>query len=92
MNIRPKKESKPKFNKEKCNKCKYHGEGCGGYGVSDSKRDYKPVYCNYSGATGTTCLRHKSSNIIEDIRGKDYENCRLYKRGKPKRYSNISIN
>jgi hypothetical protein len=36
--------------------------------------------CNYSCVTGTTCL-HKTENGVEDRRGEDYNDCKLFLEG-----------
>ena len=75
--------SKPKFDKRKCLKCKYHGLGCGGYPVKVGFNGKSiPVFCNYS-LSERTCLRKQKDGQIIDIRGNDYNNCKLYEAGKP---------
>lgn len=69
---------KPKFNKRKCLKCKYHSAGFG-VPIRDGDKQLR-VHCNYS-ATGKTCLR-KTENGIIDTRGDDYNHCKLYVKGK----------
>ena len=73
--------SKPKFNKKKCLKCKYHGIGHNGYPVrlSGSIKSLR-VYCNYS-ITGSSCLKPISTYKTTDIRGEDYDNCLLFSPG-----------
>lgn len=77
---------KPKhFNRQKCIKCRYHGNGCGGYNatiIGKNGHHYtQSIYCNYSGITGKTCLQKDGS----DLRGTNYNKCQLYEKGKPPR-------
>ena len=64
------KEVKPKykFDKTKCRKCAYH-RVMQGFTI-----------CNYACVTGQTCL-HKTKNGVEDSRGDDYNNCKLFVEG-----------
>lgn len=73
--------AKAKFNKDKCLKCRYHGLGCNGHTVRIGTRAL-PVFCNYS-ATENTCLKKTEDGQIVDIRGDDYENCKLFVSKKP---------
>lgn len=76
--------SKPKFDKKKCLTCIYHGEGVG-YSVRVPNKDgtysLKVVNCNYAGVTGETCLKPAPNNEVIDLRGDDYDNCKLYEEG-----------
>lgn len=71
---------KAKFNKNKCATCQYRGIGSVGYPVRINDMSVR-VYCNYSGITNVTCLRPASSTEVVDLRGEDYNNCKLYKEG-----------
>ena len=73
---------KPKFDKKKCAKCKYHGTGCGGYPVTTKSRIIS-IYCNYCNGDDT-CLKRLDSGEVIDQRGDDYYNCKLFEEGKPK--------
>lgn len=77
--------NKPKFDKKKCLTCTYHGDGVG-YCVRIPAKGgtftHKTVNCNYAGVTGETCLKPAPNNTIIDLRGDDYDNCKLYKEGK----------
>lgn len=70
-------KSKPKFNKKKCVKCKYHSTGLGYPVMIDGHQ--KTIHCNYS-ITGQTCLRMTENGIV-DARGYDYNHCKLYEKG-----------
>ena len=59
-----------KHNKAKCRTCAYHRIMGGGV----------HMICNYSCITGQTCL-YKTDKGIEDRRGDDYNNCKLYRKG-----------
>lgn len=74
--------AKPKFNKQKCLKCKYHGLGCGGYPakVGFNGRTVS-VYCNYS-ILERTCLKRLKNGQVIDLRGDDYNDCKLFEAGK----------
>ena len=74
-------KNKPKFNKSKCLKCKYHGLGCGGYTVRRNK-SMVHVYCNYAFINDMTCLQPGPRNTTIDLRGDDYDNCKLFVEGK----------
>lgn len=69
---------KPKFNKDKCVKCKYHGLNVG-Y-TADVKGQKRLVYCNYS-ATGNTCLKRVGEDKIKDLRGTRFNDCKLFEEG-----------
>ena len=49
-------KDKPKFNKRKCMKCKYHAFSTDGYRAV-TKRGSRGVVCNYATITGITCLK-----------------------------------
>lgn len=68
---------KTKFSPKRCAECKYRGVVSGG----SSNRKRKRHYCNYSNITGTTCLKRVSADTIIDIRGNDYNACKLYTKG-----------
>ena len=75
-----------KYNKKKCLKCMYHGEHCGtGWTVEDEEGRTHVIYCNYAMITNSTCLQPKSTYKTYDLRGNDYNNCLLFKEGKPRR-------
>ena len=69
------RRSRTKFNKQKCMRCQYHC-GCTLDSITSSY-----VICNYSSITGHTCLQRVSSNTIIDIRGDEYDNCKLFREG-----------
>ena len=75
-----KEKSNPKFNKYKCIKCIYRGEGQIGYPIR-YKGQFIRVHCNYVGCTNSTCLKPISTYAIIDIRGDDYDNCKLFVEG-----------
>ena len=58
-----------KFNKQKCRNCVY-GRLMG-----------TKIICNFATVTDTTCLHIEEDKVV-DYRGSDYNNCKLYKRGK----------
>lgn len=75
--------SKPKFNKKKCLKCKFHGTGVG-YPVRVKSKNGNwttiNVHCNYgAGQGGSSCLRPLNCQETYDLRGEDYDNCLLFK-------------
>lgn len=72
--------AKPKFDKQKCFRCKYHSLGSGGYTVYNDGRGLA-VFCNYS-ATQDTCLKKSDDGTVYDQRGDDYYNCKLYSEGR----------
>lgn len=80
MRFMDKNLPKTKFNKYKCLKCIYRGESQLGYPVR-YKGQWVRVYCNYSGCTNSTCLKPISHYDTIDIRGEDYENCKLFIEG-----------
>ena len=78
------KMTKPKFNPNKCLRCKYHGQrGAYGFTARDSRGKYITVYCDYASITGSTCLKPAPYNQVEDIRGEDFNNCLLFRKGVP---------
>ena len=80
----------PKFDKHKCAKCKYHGStSCGT--VVRLKGQPNRVHCDYAFATDCTCLKPGPNNTVIDMRGDDYDNCKLFVEGKPDR-SKVQIN
>ena len=79
--------NKPKFNKDKCAKCKYRGEGAG-YATTSKKR---LVHCYYSKQGVGSCLKPISSTETIDIRGEDYNNCKLFQEGNPVRESRFIV-
>lgn len=74
--------NKPKFNKSKCRKCKYHGTGVG-YPIKQGD-NVVFIHCNYTHRDRGSCLRKLEDGTIVDIRGEDYNNCALFERGKMK--------
>ncbi|MBR3125025.1 MAG: hypothetical protein IKF42_06295 [Mogibacterium sp.] len=80
-------ESKPKFDKKKCLKCKYHGKGLNlGWPVKvKSGEKYRTVYvyCDFVSHMSTTPLRAVSKTETIDLRGEDYNNCKLFVEGDP---------
>lgn len=69
---------KTKFDRKKCLTCIYRG------GSQGSCTSIKNLHCNYSGIMTATCLKRipNKDGEIMDIRGKDYDNCRLYEKGR----------
>lgn len=61
---------KPKFNKDKCAKCKFR-----------FRSSFVLIGCNYATVTGHTCLRKSADGTIIDIRGNNYNHCRLFEEG-----------
>ena len=77
----PRTVSKPKFDKNKCLKCKYRNtSNTLGYVI---KHNNKPVHihCDYAFLTKTTCLQPGPNNTVVDLRGEDYNNCMLFVEG-----------
>lgn len=72
--------NKPKFRKSRCLKCKYHGLGSHGYLVNINGKGIH-IYCNYA-VTGKTCLKPSGPFETIDIRGEDYDDCKLFSPGK----------
>ena len=71
---------KGKFDKRKCLKCMYHGEGHIGYPVRVGDKTIT-VYCNYASVTGNTCLKQKNSHESYDTRGEIHDDCKLFVEG-----------
>lgn len=74
---------KPKFDKNMCIRCKYHGRGKQGFSAKTSN-GYVSVFCDYANITDSTCLRRTSRGAVRDIRGDDYSDCALFSPGKTK--------
>ena len=72
---------KPKFNKEKCYTCRFHGVGSLGYPITVKGRRVK-VYCDYATIMEETCLYPLNGYKTKDVRGEDSENCKLYEPGR----------
>lgn len=70
---------KTKFDRKKCLNCIYRG---GSQGNCTTLRN---IHCNYSGIMTATCLKRipNKDGEIKDIRGDDYNNCKLYQKGRP---------
>lgn len=78
-------KSKPKFDKKKCLKCKYHScRGSLGYPVRVGKKTYS-VYCDFICQTGISPLKPGPNKTVTDLRGEDYNNCQLFKEGEPEK-------
>lgn len=75
---------KPKFNKQKCLKCKYHAFSSNGYRAVIG-RGSRDVICNFATITGITCLKPEPGYSTSDLRGEDYDNCKLFVEGEPER-------
>lgn len=72
---------KPKFNKSKCRKCTYKGNGQSFHTGPRNENILKSVYCNYSGCTGETCLtKDDTTGEVIDRRGNDPKHCLLFKK------------
>jgi len=74
--------NKPKFDKHKCLKCVYHGNCGAGWHIVDGHGEGANVICNYATITGFTCLKRVARDELKDIRGEDFNNCKLYTEGK----------
>lgn len=83
-------QSKAKYNKEKCYRCKYHSEATCGYLVkimnNDGSYRMATVCCDYLTITGKSCLvdvadKNGYKKTI-DRRGDDRNNCKLFEEGK----------
>ena len=72
--------NKPKFNKDYCMECKYHGYASGVWSA-DLNGKKVGVYCNYAAVTDSTCLKPTGLDSCMDLRGDDYENCKLFSPG-----------
>lgn len=71
---------KYKFSKQKCARCIYRG--INGLGVPTHVDDKTiRVYCNFATITNSTCLRPTDNNKVYDLRGTDYNNCKLFVEG-----------
>ena len=77
-------KKKAKFDKQKCMQCKYHGRGMSGYSARRGDTTVA-IFCDYATITGDTCIRRTPKGYTEDIRGEDFDNCRLFYPGKVKR-------
>lgn len=66
----------PKFNKQKCMECKYHAEGTAGWQLEKRR-----VYCNFAILNSYTCLKRGAKGTAVDIRGENYEKCKLFSKG-----------
>lgn len=86
------RKGKPKFDKVKCVKCKYHGRGYNLGWLTNIGQRNMYVYCNYALSTGLcTLYKDKNKNTI-DRRGSDFNNCLLFEKGQPKHErENISL-
>ena len=69
-----------KFNKDKCLRCRFHGVGYGGY-ITTKRKYNRSIFCDYACINNTTCLKPVSTYETEDIRGDDYDNCKLFSSG-----------
>ena len=74
--------NKPKFDKQMCLKCKWHGTG-GGWRAKLPNGKTQALHCNYSGYHDSTPLRAVSSTEVIDLRGDDFHNCSLFVEGTP---------
>ncbi len=78
-------KKKPKFDKERCLKCKYHGSGYNlGWLCCIGHRNMY-IYCNYCCATDSSTLTLDEHKNVIDRRGENYHNCLLFEEGEPKR-------
>lgn len=75
---------KPKFDKQKCLKCKYHGIGKCGYFTRAGSKATK-VFCDYATIAKSTCLKPINITDVVDLRGTEYNNCKLFAEGSPER-------
>jgi hypothetical protein len=71
---------KPKFDKYKCYTCRYHGVGSNGYPITVNKRKVR-VYCDYLSIMDSSCLKPINGQDNVDLRGEDFNNCKLYTKG-----------
>ena len=76
--------NKPKFDKSKCLKCKYHGRGKNGYSTRKGNTTVA-VFCDFATITDTTCLKRNDKGTAKDLRGEDFDNCKLFSPGKAER-------
>ena len=80
-------KSKPKFNKHKCYDCKYHCEHSAGYPIKKKIRDKivtVHIGCDYISMTRQSCITKDENENKIDLRGDDYNNCKLFKAGRVK--------
>lgn len=80
---------KPKFDKKKCRKCKWHGQGVG-YPVrfknGNGHMTTLQIHCNYAAYDEhTSPLRPNSDGTSYDLRGDDYDNCLFFEKGVPQK-------
>lgn len=68
---------KSKFDKKKCQRCKYHGKVQGALNGSG-------IHCYYGVINKKSCLQVQNNKVI-DTRGDDFRNCLLLEKGKPKK-------
>lgn len=73
--------SETKFDRSKCRSCIYRGRVSGGQQYIKGER-INNVCCNYAAITGNTCLKYNNAHKLDDIRGDNYDECKLYKKGK----------
>lgn len=73
-------ERETKFDRSKCRSCIYRGHVSGGQKFIKGQK-MNNVCCNYSMITNQTCLRDNGKYKPYDIRGNDYNDCELYKKG-----------
>lgn len=76
--------NKPKFNKRKCLECKYRGYISQGHLIRTGNKSVH-VCCNFASITGITCLKPLSGYRTTDLRGDNYNNCKLFVKGNPER-------
>lgn len=76
---------KPKFNKNKCLKCKHHSCGVGWHAkvIKNGKEYDVRVHCNYS-ASKDTALKMINGKLV-DTRGDRYNHCLLFEEGTPEK-------
>lgn len=75
-----KDRNKPKFDKQKCIKCMYHCNLTGGFRAKIGDKNYVSIVCDYATINRQTCLINTSEGTI-DLRGEDYNDCKLFKEG-----------
>lgn len=69
---------RPRFDKQRCLKCKYHNIGTSlGYPVR-TEDGIKNVYCDYLCKTGKSPIKPMEKSTI-DLRGDSYHHCELFK-------------
>ena len=59
-----------KHSKKRCRRCIYRG----------NMQGPSLLFCNYAAVTDRTCLRREGNKVI-DIRGEEYEQCKLFEEG-----------